>query len=405
MISIIKQNDRIILEYTSRGENSWVLKTIKKYDFITIRKVFTFTIEDVLEEQIIDDDDNIHDEYSPVKFILGVREGDYYRINSNILGTQHDILLSKDMNLDRKKFIAHTDICIFSRIDHLISEQIIIGGKNDKAIPIEAFNNLIQQFPTSTEVRHYASTRVTLILKDYLETMTNAQEKLSNYLKKKKILNKVDENNIDIIYELEIKKYEYIRDRIKEELKQASAYSESDWQKLMLHFILLIFPKYIGVLENLHIRDFYSKKDKTTNRYIDITLIDASGNIDIIEIKKPFADCLVPQTPYRDNFVPKKELSGSIMQAEKYIFHLNKWGVAGEKEINKKRQKDIPKGIEVKITNPKALIIIGRSNKLSDRQNFDLELIKRKYSNIMDIITYDDLINRLDNIIRKLKRK
>jgi hypothetical protein len=42
---------------------------------------------------------------------------------------------------------------------------------------------------------------------------------------------------------------------------------------------------------------------------------------------------------------------------------------------------------------------MGREKGLSDVQKNDLEIIKRKYKNIMDIITYDDLIRRIKNII------
>tara|TARA_B110000208_G_C11610395_1_gene373426 strand:- start:386 stop:502 length:117 start_codon:yes stop_codon:yes gene_type:complete len=32
---------------------------------------------------------------------------------------------------------------------------------------------------------------------------------------------------------------------------------------------------------------------------------------------------------------------------------------------------------------------------------FDFEIIKRKYANIMNVLTYDDPLRRLDNIIEK----
>ena len=48
---------------------------------------------------------------------------------------------------------------------------------------------------------------------------------------------------------------------------------------------------------------------------------------DVIEIKKPFENCVVTKKKYRDNYTPMKELSGTIIAIrKKYIFHLNKWG-------------------------------------------------------------------------------
>lgn len=89
------------------------------------------------------------------------------------------------------------------------------------------------------------------------------------------------------------------------------------------------------------------------------------------------------------------------MQAEKYLFNLSKWGVEGERDINKRQSAYLPDGLSVKITNPKAIVIAGRSNNLTAQQLLDFELIKRKYANIVDILSYDDLLFRLAKLIEK----
>lgn len=182
-------------------------------------------------------------------------------------------------------------------------------------------------------------------------------------------------------------------------------YSEKDWQTKILGLILFVFPKYVAVLENVHIKDFYTNAIKATDRYIDLMLVDANGSIDIIEVKKPFSNALVSRNTYRDNHTPRKELAGSVMQAEKYLFHLNKWGYAGEQKIYNKRKDELPSGIDLKITNPKALILLGRDNDFEGRQRFDFEIIRRKYANMLDIMTYDDLLRRVANIIEMMKRQ
>ena len=48
---------------------------------------------------------------------------------------------------------------------------------------------------------------------------------------------------------------------------------------------------------------------------------------------------------------------------------------------------------------------MGRGNNLTPNQKLDFEIVKRKYKNIADILTYDDLINRLECTIQQLKRK
>ena len=79
--------------------------------------------------------------------------------------------------------------------------------------------------------------------------------------------------------------------------------------------------------------------------------------------------------------------------------------------LTKKYAKDLPPNLTIRITNPKAMIILGRdrrqdgSSALDQAQLLDLEVIKRKYANMMDIMTYDDLLRRLENIIASLWKR
>ena len=78
---------------------------------------------------------------------------------------------------------------------------------------------------------------------------------------------------------------------------------------MIIKIILLIFPKYIAVLDNVEVADFYSSPHRTTKRYIDLCLVDAGGNIDVIEIKKPFDNAVLSKALYRDNSLPVNRLS------------------------------------------------------------------------------------------------
>lgn len=394
MIKFIRGEDQLLLEYQPSGnfDQGIVGHRLETDGEVTIRRTFVFEKADlVAPTEPEESDDGEH------TFVLGVAEGDYYRVSQRILDIKHDLLLWKQMPLSHKTFIANRDISIFGRIDALVEEPIVVGGDADGAIPLEEFNELLANFPTTTELTHYASARVTRILKDYLGTMSDAQIKLDRLLNQKRSISAT--SRISFLEDYEPRKFEYVRDELQNMLKDAESYSEHDWQKLIVGFLLLIFPKYIAVLENLQVKDFYSDPTKTKDRYIDLTLVDANGTIDIVEIKKPFANCLLSRNKYRDNYTPRTELSGSVMQVEKYIFHLNKWGREGEKEILKKRKSELPPDFEIKVTNPQAMIILGRDIDFVADQKFDFEIIKRKYANIIDIMTYDDLLRRLDNII------
>lgn len=108
-------------------------------------------------------------------------------------------------------------------------------------------------------------------------------------------------------------------------LEQESGYSENQWQEEILTIITLIYPKYVHAFKNVQL-----KRKEQTDLFVDILLIDSGGYADIIEIKKPFDSVIITQGKYRDNHIPYRELTGTIMQIEKYIYHLNRWGADGE---------------------------------------------------------------------------
>ena len=133
-------------------------------------------------------------------------------------------------------------------------------------------------------------------------------------------------------------------------------------------------------------------------------MVDSNGNTDIIEIKKPFENAIMTKGVYRDNFIPLRELSGTVMQVEKYVYYLNRWSEEGERQLTNTYKDALPEGFDIKITNPSGIIIMGRENNLSTEQKRDFEVVKRKYKNVVDIITYDSLIERLETTIKQMKK-
>ena len=255
---------------------------------------------------------------------LVLKRGIFTEFKREILGLKYDLLILKSMEINRGMFIAYRDISIFGKIDALIDEPIVIGGDSENAIPVEDFKELLRNFPTSTELTRYSHARITRVLKDYFGTMSDAQKKLDDYLNKRKSIK--PPSGVEFVREYEPVKFEYIREELNDMLKNADEYKEKDWQNLIVGFLLLIFPKYIAVLQKLRVKDSYSDPQKTKYREIDLTLVDANGSVDIVEIKRPFDKCLLSTGRYRDNYTPKKELSASVMQAEKYIFSFEQMG-------------------------------------------------------------------------------
>ncbi|HEY1708270.1 MAG TPA: Shedu immune nuclease family protein [Rhizomicrobium sp.] len=401
MIEFEKTSQSLLLIYEAEyGSPDWVAG---KLDNGAVRLVRTFQFEktDIANTQRDEFGSDAEDEHVTYTFSFGVFEAGYYRISGAKLGIKRDVYLSTAMPISKDTFVANRNISVFARIAELVDEDIYIGGDKTAAIPLSEFDNLLKTFPTTTEVDHYARSRVARVLKDYFETTTDAEEAFGRYMRTRSTETKIP--SLPVVYENERIKFEFIRDAISGYLREENSFGENEWRDLMLKFVLLIFPKYVCVLRNIRIKDFYSNPEKPTNRYIDIGLLDANGHLDLMEIKKPFANCLVSEGLYRGNFTPRKELSGAVMQAEKYLFHLNKWGVEGEQDINRRQSGHLPTGMTIRITNPRAIIIAGRSHTLSYQQAFDFEFIKRKYANIMDILSYDDLLRRLSNIIEKFR--
>jgi Domain of unknown function (DUF4263) len=398
-----------LLEYQSEMQsNSWVWSELQTHGSVTISRAFTFERGDLVAQPTSRDEDEI--ESFVYEFRFASRSNGYFHIEGRILDIPNKVLIADvGLDLSRKLFVAERNIPIFRRISKLLQpdQDIVIGGDRAENIPIPAFKELLKKFPNSTELDRYANARVGSVLGDYFDFMKDAREHYESYLNRTGSLQKGSPLSPFSQRELlrtELEKYVLIRDTIIDWLRSSEVRSEREWQKMIVTFLLLIFPKYLAVLENVQVEDSYSIADATRNRFIDIALVDASGNIDLIEIKKPFDDALLSKTKYRANSLPSKELSGSIMQAEKYLFHLSKWGTEGEKKLTSRYKAQLPTGMQIRI-------ILGRDRRqdgvpaLDSAQMFDLEVIKRKYANMVDIMTYDDLLRRLQNIIDSLSRR
>lgn len=393
-LTIILRQKKVYVEYYPENGVSWISENFDKGEDFILKRTFTLLKKDMTPGDETPFGDSM-------EFLIGKLEADYYKIHKRILSTEFDVLIHKSIDIRIRHFIVNSNISILLKFERLAKQQIIIGGEDKNAIPENVFNDIIQSFPSRTELGHYVNSRVTNILSQYLEGVADSGNAFEKYLAKRIKIKRI--NSLESIRNFEFEKYSFILKTLKKMLSDIDGYDEIEWRKQIIEIILIIYPKYIRCFSEVNVKDYYSNPLKVTERYIDLMLLDANGTVDVIEIKKPFTDCVMTKRTYRGNYTPMKELSGTVMQVEKYLFHLNKWGASGERILTQKYQDFIPNDMTVKITNPKGIIILGRNNNLEREQLFDFEIIKRKYSNVMDIITYDDLISRLENILRKFK--
>ncbi|MCP4155127.1 MAG: DUF4263 domain-containing protein [bacterium] len=389
MLDFIKEKARLILSYKGIVSGSgWIYDELANGETVKLRKTFTVSDNELISER------NSENENAPVRFVIGTRDGEYYRLSKEVLGIENDLYIHDGISLTTKTFIAERNISVFSKLDRIVGETVRIGGQEENAIPEDTFSELLQKFPNSYELSKYASARVGAVISSYINTKVNDEEKYHQYMNRRTSIE--GENSYKIVANAEAEKYRLLLSKLKDMLSSETSYSEQQWQEEILQISLLIYPKYLYVFKEVPVRDTYNQK----NRRIDFLLVDAVGNTDIIEIKKPFDKCIVSDRKYRDNFVPLRELSGTVMQIEKYIFYLNKWGKKGEEKLTSRYRDQLPEGFTIKITNPAAIIIMGRDNELSMSQRQDFEVIKRKYKNVIDIITYDELLSRLESTVR-----
>ncbi|KTG16740.1 MULTISPECIES: Shedu immune nuclease family protein [unclassified Guyparkeria] len=392
MINFYKEEERVLLFYDGAyGDATWIEDSLEEHGQVTIAKTFTFTKNDVINEP------SNYDE--PAVFQAATLEEDYYRFPGRTLSVDSDVYIHKDITLKRNKFIAERSISIFGKLDKVTQGPIYIGGKRNDAIPKSTYEHLVKNFPNKHELDKYTSARISSTISSYIETKDDFEEDFHRYMNKKQ--SRVGNDLHSSLSEFETTKYERILKKLQGMLNQEQTYSEKQWQKEIIQIILLLYPKYLYVFSESPVKDFYKNK----NRSIDYLLVDSSGYTDIIEIKKPFDKSIITERTYRDNHIPLRELTGTIMQIEKYIFHLNKWGIKGEQKLTERFRSELPKDFQIKITNPGAIIIMGRTKGMSNEQNQDFEIIRRKFKNVIDILTYDDLIDRLKFTIAQWKKR
>lgn len=388
---IKKSDDDLYLLYDIH-DNDWIKKKYDENEIIILRKIFEFSKEDIVDIPKIDRNNPLHSE-SVYVFRIGNLENEYYKISS-LKHLTHKLYIHKDVKISMKTFFHNGKISIFDLVDKMIDHDIYIGGDNENAFSVSDFDTLQKQFPTEYEINKYRTARISSIIKEAVDLKKDYQDDFERYLNKRSSKKPLKFINEPQLRDNEIEKYTRIKIKL-EAMLQDESICEKQWQQEILEFILLLFPKYIKVIRELPIKDSFSG----TMRYVDLALIDSSGYLDVVEIKKPDTQSIVTQKTYRDNHIPIKDLSGAIMQVEKYVLNLNKWGQQGEKYLNEKYNGTLPNSLELKIINPSGLIIMGRTIELTTSQLVDFEVVKRKYKNVIDIITYDDLLLRLDRII------
>lgn len=393
-ISFERKNDELILCYAPAMGVKDILKRLSTGEEFLIKRTFWVTQSMLRESDESDSEETL-------RFCIG-RVGDSYtQIDQAVIDTDHRFYFGNDVRLSQTMFVAYRNISILRKIDRVISSDLYIGGEWDdkNGIPIEKYMELVQHFPKTSELDKYADNRIASILKEFFPECDRYEAIYKKYIDRKgpikSNLKSLNVSNANI--HIELAQFTTALLELEEMLAQADGFREEIWQEKIQNILRLLYPKYILCTREVSFKgiDGYDKRP-------DFLLVDANGYVDILEIKKPDVQVLTRQASYRNNYVPVGEFSGAIQQIEKYIFCLTSLEKS-QKEVLNKLTEMLPRGIAPEIVNPQGILLLGRSLDFNAQQKRDFELIKRQYKHVADIMTYDDLIQRLRNIVSALK--
>jgi hypothetical protein len=133
-------------------------------------------------------------------------------------------------------------------------------------------------------------------------------------------------------------------------------------------------------------------------KFPDFLLIDAYNYLDIYEIKKPTTN-LLKKDESRGNYYWDVEIAKAISQVENYIAQVDR-NAAGFCEAIRKR-----KGIDVRVMKPRAFIIAGHREQLTNETMEDnFRLLNNAFKNV-EIILYDELLDNVKNFLRRLRKE
>jgi hypothetical protein len=393
MRTYIKSDDLLLLNYAPDAGMGGIEKDLEENGDITFARTF----------HIFKDNFSMNDDGDSFTSIIGRYKNGFLELDRQVFGIEHNILFGSTIQI-KDKFLTRDRVSIILALDHYAKEDLCIVPddfglevpQGTAKIPLSTYLDLISKFPTPTELLMYKMKSIDSIVGDFFNGLPDYSSIYDDYISKHRKLNFSEplypQNSEIVIFELENARKEL------KELLSNLAISELEWQRKVARIVLLLYPKYLLALTSVAIKEPSGKQ-----RQLDFLLVDNLGNVDVLEIKKPFEECIMSQSVYRDNYLPRRELNGAIIQSEKYLYYLTSNQKINEELINRLEESNL-NGLKVNIRNPQAFILAGRSSNLSDQQLLDFEIIKRSHKNIVEIMTYDDLLIRIENALSFLRK-
>jgi len=163
---------------------------------------------------------------------------------------------------------------------------------------------------------------------------------------------------------------------------------EQKWGHFLQKHLYLIDSKYVSVIGQLNVVLGGERK-------VDFGLIDSQGYLDLFEIKKPTTQLLAGSTD-RGNYYWSSDAIKAITQAEKYLYNAERKASALAEDIRREKK------IVVSVIRPRAVVIMGHSGQLDvPEKETDFRILRMSLKNV-DVVTYDELLQRMKNQMSKI---
>lgn len=397
---LIYNDEGVFVDYSPYGGTNWIKDKLEDSDRIALcHKLFNITKSDIdAGKGFYEEDEKGH-----VHFKIGDCKDGLYSIKPPIISEKYSLIIRKGSELDSSYFKDDYMPDAMGIVFEVLKRDVIIGNDDGDLSP-DLLKTVIGKYPNRTEYQHYKRMTAAEILRAELELPKDYRSDFDKYVEKRRKGGKT--KSLPDIRAFDLQKYVFLYNEMKDMLDNTARYDEGDWQERIKDIVKLLYPQYTFVTRESKLTEMYG-----SGKRVDFVAINSSGYIDIIEIKDPKINLLATYKGHlvkdHNNYVPSRYLGYTVAQVENYLFGLNMDGKTAIDNIKKhfyNTGMPLPDSLKLKILNPRGTIIMGRSDMEDDEILNSIELLRRQYSHIVDIVTYDDLLNRLRITIDSLSQ-
>lgn len=172
---------------------------------------------------------------------------------------------------------------------------------------------------------------------------------------------------------------------------------ESSWQKFFDEYITLFDTRYAHKINYKNIATGITK-------YPDLVLVDIYGYIDFYELKKSSTPLMQYDASHK-TWYWTKDVSMVIAQATDYLQKSKENAISYTKAIKEETETESEEGINANIINPRVIIVAGSTKELNTKKKLNHFKNLRESLKDIEFVLYDELLERLKNLLDKIKIK